>query len=100
MSARTRVAALAVTAPLALAFSACSLLTPSLTETQLESEIKSTLLAQASVTADSVDCPGPLKGEVGNSQDCTVSANGNTITVKVTVTSVENRTIKFDINEA
>ena len=100
MSARTRVAALAVTAPLALAFSACSLLTPSLTETQLESEITSTLLAQAGVTADNVDCPGPLKGEVGTSEECTVTASGDTITVKVTVTSVENKTIKFDINEA
>lgn len=100
MSVRTRIAALALTAPLALAFSACSLLTPSLTEQQLESEIKSTLQAQASVTADNVDCPGPLKGEVGTSEECSVTASGKTIKVKVTVTSVENRTIKFDINEA
>lgn len=99
MSARTRTAAVLLAVPAALAFSACSLLTPSLTADQLETEIKSTLQSQANITAESVECPGDLKGEVGNTTECSVSANGKMIKVKITVTSVEDRTIKFDIDE-
>lgn len=100
MSVRTRIVALVVAAPVAVAFSACSLLTPTLTEQQLEDEIRNTLKTQASIDAESVDCPGSLKGEVGTTTECTITADGAKTTVKVTVTSVENRTIKFDIDEA
>lgn len=100
MSARTRIATLVLAVPVALAFSACSLLTPTLGEQQLEDEIKNTLKTQANIEATSVDCPGSLKGEVGTSAECAVKANDQEVKVKVTVTSVENRTIKFDIDEA
>jgi len=94
-------AALALLAPLAFAAAGCSVfLGSSLTAEQVETEIKTQLAAQAQITADDVSCPGSLKGKVGESMVCTVTANGETVKVKVTVTAVEGHTIKFDIDEA
>ncbi|MBZ5736382.1 DUF4333 domain-containing protein [Nocardioides sp. TRM66260-LWL] len=48
---------------------------------------------------DSVSCPGDLKAEVGQAQTCTVVVNGESVDVKVTVTSVDGDNINFSIEE-
>ena len=46
---------------------------------------------------DSADCPGDLKGDVGQSIVCKGTKGADRFDVKVTVTSVEGDTINFDI---
>ena len=46
-----------------------------------------------------VTCPDDLKGTVGATMDCQLTAKGQTYPVKVTVTSIDGDQAKFDILE-
>ena len=56
-------------------------------------------LSDASGKPDSVTCPDDLKGTVGSTLDCQLTAKGQTYPVKVTVTSIDGDQAKFDILE-
>ncbi|MGZ6807688.1 MAG: DUF4333 domain-containing protein [Mycobacteriaceae bacterium] len=63
----------------------------------VESEISDQIQASGDSRPDSVSCPKSLKAEVGASMDCTVTSDGNSFPVTVTVTSVEGDTAHFSI---
>ncbi|MGK8512362.1 DUF4333 domain-containing protein [Nocardia asiatica] len=42
-------------------------------------------------------CPGDLTGKEGTTMRCTLTAGADTLNVKLTVTSVEGDTVKYDI---
>lgn len=64
----------------------------------LEKEISSELAAQVGRTPDSVTCPAQgLAGTVGRTQRCTLSADGQTYGVTLTVTAAQGADVKFDI---
>lgn len=63
----------------------------------LEGEISKQLTEQLNREPESVTCPGDLKGEVGQKATCEFSENGEDLSVKVTVTKVEDGQVSFDI---
>lgn len=73
----------------------CSL---SVSESQVEEAIRTNLGPQLPGEIEEVDCPDDLKGEVGQSMQCTMTMAGQQITVEVTVTSVDGSNVNFDIN--
>ncbi|MFJ2837703.1 DUF4333 domain-containing protein [Nocardia sp. NPDC087230] len=63
-------------------------------------QISTQLQAQVGETPDEVTCPEDLKAEQGATMTCTLTEQGATYDVKVTVTSVEGDNTKFDIEVA
>jgi Domain of unknown function (DUF4333)/Domain of unknown function (DUF4190) len=63
----------------------------------VESEISDQIQASGDSRPDSVSCPKSLKAQVGASMDCTVTSDGSSFPVTVTVTSVEGDTAHFSI---
>ncbi|MET7769845.1 DUF4333 domain-containing protein [Nocardia sp. NPDC005366] len=85
---------------LACALAACSVSIgsdPKIGEAELEKSVKQTLTEQVGQEPDGIDCPGDLKGTVGTTMRCTLSAGGDQLGLTVTVTSVENDTVKYDV---
>ncbi len=87
-----RLTVAALTAAAVLSASACAV-------TASKSEVESKALeALRSQGAESVSCPGDLKGEVGASIRCTVNLpQGQSVPVNVKVTSVEGTTVNFEV---
>ncbi|WP_067853699.1 DUF4333 domain-containing protein [Nocardia shimofusensis] len=71
--------------------------TPTVEETDLERSVTQTLADQVGQEPENVDCPDDLKGEVGAVMECSLTADGVTRTMTVTVTSVEGDTVNYDI---
>ncbi len=71
--------------------------TPTVAQSNVESQISTQLAATVGQTPDSVTCPGDLKGTVGNTMTCTLTAGGQSHPVAVKVTSVDGLTVHFDI---
>ncbi|MGV9587047.1 DUF4333 domain-containing protein [Nocardia farcinica] len=71
--------------------------TPSVAEADLERSVKETLTQQVGQEPDTIDCPGDLEGEVGNTMRCTLTAGGDTLGLTVTVTSVQDETVNYDV---
>ncbi|HJB64151.1 MAG TPA: DUF4333 domain-containing protein [Candidatus Microbacterium pullistercoris] len=46
---------------------------------------------------DDMTCPDDLPGEVGGEMRCELTAGSDTLGLTVTVTSVEDTTVNFDI---
>lgn len=69
-----------------------------LAKSELADEISKQMAAQLDRKPKSVTCPSDLKGEVGQTTDCTFEEDGETLSVKVTVTKVEGSAVLFDIN--
>ncbi|MEV0062071.1 DUF4333 domain-containing protein [Nocardia sp. NPDC050718] len=63
-------------------------------------QISTQLANQVGETPDQVTCPEDLKAEKGATMTCTLTEQGATYDVKVTVTSVEGDNTKFDIEVA
>ncbi|MEV6217195.1 DUF4333 domain-containing protein [Nocardia sp. NPDC051833] len=63
-------------------------------------QISTQLANQVGETPDRVTCPEDLKAEKGATMTCTLTEQGATYDVKVTVTSVEGDNTKFDIEVA
>lgn len=81
---------------LTFAVSGCS---TSLTvdETKVEETVQANLAPQIQGQIEEVDCPGDLKGEVGETMQCTMTVDGTEHKVDVTVSSVEGTTVNFNM---
>ncbi len=95
-----RLAAAAVLLAVAAPLSACSIGTPTLDAADVEKTIDEELTAQIGRSPDAVDCPDDLTGEVGASLTCTLTDGDQTYDVEVTVTSVKDSDVNFDIQVA
>ena len=70
-------------------------------EGELEQQIAVALENETGVAPAQVRCPGPLKAEIGATQNCGVDADdGTSIDATVTVTAVEGDRVLFDIETA
>jgi hypothetical protein len=66
-------------------------------ETQVVAAIEGAGVPAGSFT---VACPGDLAGTVGTTMTCSVTKDGTTSEVLLSVTSVEGDTVNFDIEDA
>ena len=83
-----------------LALTSCGLLTPKVSQADVEEQISNQLAAQVGTAPDKIECPGDLEGEVGTTMTCVLTHQGESLDVTVTVTSVEDNTVKFNIEVA
>lgn len=75
----------------------------SIDEAKLEEQVATQLQEQVGADeAPNIDCPGDLKAEVDKVMHCTLTTNDSEdeYDVRVTVTSVEGKNAKFDIEVA
>ncbi|WP_245672725.1 DUF4333 domain-containing protein [Aldersonia kunmingensis] len=63
-------------------------------------QVSTQLTEQIGTTPDSVDCPEDLDAKVGATLTCTLTHEGVSYDVDVTVTSVDGGDVKFDIQVA
>ncbi len=63
----------------------------------VQNQISEKVAAQGGTKPDSVTCPSDLKAEVGATLDCKMSDGKKNYGVNVTVTSVDGKTVNFDI---
>lgn len=92
-------AALAACAAVA-AMSACSLSAStrkSVKKADVEKQIADQLAVNAGERPSSVSCPGKLKAKDGTTMRCTLVASGGKYGVTVTVTSIKDNTVNFNI---
>ncbi|HLS79271.1 MAG TPA: DUF4333 domain-containing protein [Nocardia sp.] len=96
---KIRLAGIVALAGLALAGCSVSIgsTTPTVKEADLERSVAQTLESQLGQPSDEIDCPDDLKGEVGAVLDCTLTVDGQTSGLTVTVTSVEGDTVNYDV---
>jgi hypothetical protein len=67
-------------------------------EGELESEVKKLIAQEVQAEPKEVDCPGDLKAEEGEKIRCKlVPATGQEVTAEVTVTSVEDEKANFSV---
>lgn len=91
---------IAVVLACALALTSCGMLTPKVAKADVEQQISSQLAAQVGTTPEKIECPGDLEGTVGTTMTCVLTHQGQSLDVNVTVTAVEDNTVKFDIKVA
>ncbi|MGN2637079.1 DUF4333 domain-containing protein [Nocardia takedensis] len=85
---------------LACALTACSVSIgsdPKIDESELEKSVKQTLTEKVGQEPDSIDCPGDLDGKVGTTMRCTLTEGGDQLGLTVTVTSVQDDTVNYDV---
>ena len=84
--------------PVALLAAACSS-TSAVTQSDVESEIANAYATAASASVDdiTVSCPGDLEGTVGTKMTCDVTVGDVADTAIVTVTSVTDDKVLFDL---
>ncbi len=70
--------------------------TPTVEKSTLEKEVKDRLATSIGAEMEKVECPDDLKGDVGEVMTCKLDYQGDRYDVTVTVTSVEDTTVKFD----
>ena len=88
----------AVAAAVALALTAGACGEESVSEDELESEVKTLIAQEVQEEPKEVDCPGDLKAEEGEKLRCKlVPATGREVTAEVTVTSVEDEKANFSV---
>lgn len=75
----------------------CSFGTPTLAKENVEMTVSDRLAEEVGQAPDKVECPGDLTGKVGTTMRCTLTFQGDTIGLTVTVTGVDGTTVKFDI---
>lgn len=63
----------------------------------LEQQVSDKLEQMANQRPDKVECPQDLKGEVGATVRCVLTAGPDQLGVTVTATSVDDDSVKFDI---
>ncbi|WP_432558456.1 DUF4333 domain-containing protein [Granulicoccus sp. GXG6511] len=81
---------------LTLAVTGCST-TLTVDESTVEQTIQTRLGEQINGTVESVDCPEDLKGEIGQTMQCTMVVDGQEHKVDVNVTSIEGTTVNFNM---
>jgi hypothetical protein len=77
----------------------CSSGPKTVSKSDVESQISQKMTDAAGNKPDSVSCPGALNATVGAKIDCDMKIKGKTYVVKVTVTSIDGDTAKFDMVE-
>lgn len=94
-----RTSAASVLAVLALGLAGCSFGEKEVAEAEVEEQVATQLAAQTNNPKPDIDCPGPLKAEVGATLECVLSVQGDTdrYPVKVEVKSVDAKKASFDI---
>ncbi|MGK8523216.1 DUF4333 domain-containing protein [Nocardia asteroides] len=94
-----KIRSLALISLVASALTACSVSigTPKVEEADLEKSVKDSLTEKVGQEPDTINCPGDLTGKEGATMRCTLTAGGDTLGVTLTVTSVEDDTVKYDI---
>ncbi len=76
----------------------CSSGTPTVSQTDVETQVKEALAKQVGQTPKSISCPSSLAATVGATQRCTLTTDdGATLGLTVKVTSVDNGTAKFSV---
>ena len=90
---------LALVAGSLIALSACGG-TASVSSDDVAQQISDQLAAEVGTAPDSVTCPSDLTAEVGATVTCELTADGQTLPVTATVTSVDGSTVIFDIQVA
>lgn len=71
--------------------------TPEIPQDKLGTLVKGQLETKFKAKADSVVCDGGLRGEVGSTQRCLLTAGSTKVGVTVTATSVDGDNVKYDI---
>lgn len=69
----------------------------SVSKSALESQVSTQYEATVGTRPDSVSCATDLAATVGATDTCTITASGTTLPVRLEVTSVVDKTVKFDI---
>lgn len=69
----------------------------SVSKEDVQKQISDKVAEQGGTKPDSVTCPGDLKAQVGATLDCKMSDGSKNYGVNVTVTSVDGKTVNFDI---
>ena len=69
--------------------------TPTVHRADLEQQISSRLQKQVGQAPDGISCPGDLKGKVGTTMRCTLTAGSDKLGVSVKVTSVEGSDVNY-----
>jgi hypothetical protein len=87
----------ATTSALLLSLTACGGGTKSVSQAEVEKQVSTQLTKQVGQKPDSISCPDDLPAEKGSTMRCTLEAGGTSIGLTVTVTSVEDSNVKFDI---
>lgn len=72
----------------------------SVSKSDVESQITSQLEEQTGQTPDDVSCPDDLDAKVDATMTCVLTAGTDTVDVDVTVTSVKDGDVAFDIEVA
>ena len=70
---------------------------PTLLHSTVEREVSAELERQVGVAPDDVSCPDDLIGRVGVKMRCMLSAGSDKVGLTVTVTAVQGKDVKFDI---
>lgn len=83
-----------------LGLTSCGLMTPKVAKADVEQQISTKLTEQVGTTPEKIECPSDLEGKVGTTMTCTLTHQGQSLDVTVNVTSVENKTVNFDIKVA
>ncbi|GAS95590.1 uncharacterized protein RMCC_2556 [Mycolicibacterium canariasense] len=85
----------------AVALAACSFSASvgdnTVSKDQVQNQISEKVTEQGGTKPASVTCPADLKAEIGATLDCTMSDGSKDYGVNVTVTSVDGKTVNFDI---
>ena len=69
----------------------------SVSKSALESQVSTQYEATVGTRPDSVSCATDLAATVGATDTCTITASGTALPVRIEVTSVVDKTVKFDI---
>lgn len=69
----------------------------SVSKSALESQVGTQYEATVGTRPDSVSCATDLAATVGATDTCTITASGTALPVRLEVTSVVDKTVKFDI---
>jgi hypothetical protein len=86
------------TAATAMIFGACGGSPESVSERDLEEQVKSRLTEYAGQEPDRIDCPAEgLKAEVGATQRCVLYAGPDKLGLTATVTSVEGDDVSYNV---
>jgi hypothetical protein len=88
------VASVAAVAAALTLLSGCS---SKMSQEDAEKQISSVLESEMGVEVDKVSCPGDIDATEGKTMTCEATAEGETAKVKMTITSVEGDTAKFDV---
>ena len=98
---RSRILAPVASLVVVAALAGCGDATPTVRQAKLEDAISEGLLKEVGQEPDDISCPGDLRGEVGETMRCTLTAADDKLGVTVKVTKVDGTNVKyvFEVDE-